>query len=393
MYPRMRRLAFTATGCLLLLSTTAHARAVTGAAPPPQPIWGGTVVEECGWPTTVYMDGCTGTLVHPEVVVFASHCMFFSGGSGPAFASFGETIDQPARQVATQSCTMFPGWVPDESGLGKDVAFCVLAEPILDVPIVPILMGCEAEVLAPGQEITLVGYGVTNNGSAGIKNEVVTTVNALEGAAEVNVGGNGTSSCNGDSGGPAYVRLPDGGWRVFGVTSRGVSGSCADASIYGLIHRHVQWIEDGSGIDVTPCHDADGTWNPSEACTEFPLDPGLGAAGWRAGCAAGRLSGPSITCGDPFEEEEGTGTTGEADTGLDESTSGSSSSDTGLLEGTATDSSTGIAVESSSSTSDGTDTAGADDEDTGCSCRAGARFPRALVLLLLAVPLLRRRRR
>jgi hypothetical protein len=183
MYPRMRCLAFAAAGGLLLLGATAHARAWTADPSPPQPIWGGTVVAECGWPTTVYMDGCTGTLVHPEVVVFASHCMFFSGGSGPALATFGEAIDEPTRQVATQSCTMFPGWFPDDTGLGKDVAFCVLAEPVVDVPIVPILMGCETAVLQPGQEITLVGYGVTNDGSAGVKNEVVTTVNALEGTA------------------------------------------------------------------------------------------------------------------------------------------------------------------------------------------------------------------
>jgi hypothetical protein len=390
----MRCLAYATAGCLLLLGATAHAEPSIAAPGAPQPIWGGTVVEACGWPTTVYMGGCTGTLVHPEVVVFASHCMFFGGGNGPAFASFGETIDQPAREVATQSCTMFPGWIPDESGLGKDVAFCVLAEPVVDVPIVPILMGCETEVLAPGQEITLVGYGVTNDGSTGIKHEVITTINALEGEAEINVGGSGTSSCNGDSGGPAYVRLLDGAFRVFGVTSRGISGSCADASIYGLIHRHVQWIEDTSGIDVTPCHDADGTWNPTDACTELPLDPGLGSAtGWRTGCAGGLLSGPSVTCGNPFGEE-GTGTTGEADTGLDDSDSGSSS-DTGLPGGTAADTTTGTAMDSTTTDGDGstsTDTAGTDDDTTTCSCRADAPFPRALVLLLLAAPLTRRRR-
>src|SRR5690606_4917360 len=146
------------------------------------------------------------------------------------------------------------------------------------------------------QPITLVGYGLTNTGSVGIKHEVTTVVNGFEGP-EINVGGNGTSSCNGDSGGPAYVQLSDGSWRVFGVTSRGTTGNCADESIYGLIHSHVQWIEDASGLDVTPCHDADGTWNPTETCTNFPLTPNIGETDWLQGCAALRLSTPSATCG------------------------------------------------------------------------------------------------
>lgn len=384
MVPVMHRLALATVGLLLLPSAAAQAEALRSAARPPQPIYGGTEVEPCGWPTTVFMDGCTGTLVHPELVVFASHCMFFAGGSGPEVVGFGESAQDLTREVATSSCTMYPGWVPDESGLGFDVAFCVLAEPVFDVPIVPILMGCETDVLQPGQEITLVGYGVTDDNVFGTKYEVVTTVNALEGETEINVGGNGTSSCNGDSGGPAYVQLDDGSWRAFGITSRGVSGNCADPSIYGLMHSHVPWIEEASGIDISPCHDADGSWNPSDACTEIPLTPDLGFTDWPAGCNGGRLSGPSASCGDPFVEG-GTGTTGEADTGLDD-TAGSSSSDTGLPGGTAAESS------STTTGSSTDDLPPAANEDTGCSCQSTPSRPSPLPLLLL-IPLARRRQR
>lgn len=31
-------------------------------------------------------------------------------------------------------------------------------------------------------------------------------------------------------------------------------------------------LEDTAGVDITPCHDADGTWNPTSACDEFPRD-------------------------------------------------------------------------------------------------------------------------
>lgn len=370
----------TTTGSLLV-GLTARATPITDSPTPPQPIAGGTEVEECGWPTAVTMLSgtslCTGTLVHPELVVFAAHCMYFSETS-PAVVGFGEALAPTAREVATQSCTMFPEWSPDAPGIASDVAFCVLAEPVLDVPIVPIAMGCEAEVLEPDQEVTLVGYGQTDTSPLGIKHEVVATLGTMVGETEVSIGGDGVGSCSGDSGGPAYVRLADGSWRVFGISSRGVG--CGDQGIYGLIHSHVQWIEDASGLDVTPCHDADGTWNPSEACTDFPLDPGLGTADWAAGCAT-PLSGPSATCGDPIEVED----TSSSDTGLDDS----GGSDTDPAGETTAGDTTG----SLDASSGGSDDAGATGADTGCGCRVRARPAGGLVPLLLALVLRRRRHR
>ncbi len=392
----------------LSLGLSAEARAEGLIPPPPQyepmPIYGGTEAGECDWPTTVYMDGCTGTLVHPQLVVFAAHCMFFAGGQGPDFAGFGESADSPARQVPIDQCTMYPGWTP--GGRGDDVAFCTLAEPVNDVPIVPILMGCETEILASGQPVTLVGFGVTESDVFGVKHAVQTTINSVLGA-EVNLGGGGTSSCNGDSGGPAYVQLEDGSWRVFGVTSRGTSGSCADESIYGLIHEHIELIESTAGLDVTPCHDVDGTWNPTEGCTGFPMNPGVGETPWAMGCAQTELSPPSMTCGDPIDGGPGTGDESGGDesggaesgeTGLD-GTAGTGASDTGLPGGTDGESgpiggSDGADPGRTASTA-GND-GGLDDEgpnvDT-CACRSEPARPSPLwLLLMLAAPLRRRRR-
>jgi len=395
----MRRswLRTTLVPCIALgLAATAHARSLVPPEPEPAPIYGGTVVEECGWPTTVSMGGCTGTLVHPEVVIFAAHCMFFSGGGAPPTVGFGESDFAISREVATQDCTMFPNWIPEESSYGTDVAFCRLAEPVLDVPIVPVLMGCETEILQPGQDVTLVGFGLTEIGEYGVKHEVVAQVNGFEGT-EINVGGGGTSSCNGDSGGPAYVQLEDGSWRVFGITSRGVSGDCYDQSIYGLIFEHAAWIESELGLDITPCHDADGTWNPSEACTAFPIEPRMGESGWELGCAQARLSGPSATCGAAFEPGEETGSTGAEDTGLDGSDTGDAEESTGGPGGTAGESgATGSdeGTTTGASTSNGGEPPQDDDGDQviTCTCRADAPTPGAAWLLLPLLLGLRRRR-
>lgn len=395
----MRPLHLTLTPLCLTLSVSVAAHASSQFELPPNPsnIYGGTAVEECGWPTTVTMEGCTGTLVSPDVVIFAAHCMFFAGEVGPAFVGFGETDFNPAREVATQSCTMFPNWIPEESSFGTDVAFCVLSEPVLDVPIVPILMGCETELLQPGQDITLVGFGVTDQGLFGVKHAVDTVVNGFEGP-EINVGGGGTSSCNGDSGGPAYIQLEDGTWRVFGITSRGTGPDCSLPSIYGLIHDHVAWIETESGFDITPCHDADGTWNPSDGCTEFPLDPDVGNTGWAQGCAVPRLSGPSATCGDPFDFGGSTGDTGDtgdsSDTGVD-GTAGDTT-ETGLPGGTAGSGATDDGPSpGSTTTTPGTGDGGAQDggdDVITCTCRSDAPTPTAAWLLLSLLPAARRRR-
>ncbi len=257
----------------------------------PQAIYGGTEVVECGWPTTVSMEGgCTGTLVHPQVVIYAQHCDI-----GYSRVFLGENINQPKRTVFTEFCRTFPGGGP---GTGGDFAFCKLSEPILDVPLVPVLMGCETELLKPGQPVTIVGFGEADNGPYGLKREVTTTINSIQGK-EISIGGGGKDSCYGDSGGPVYVQLADGTWRVFGITSYGQN--CGEGGMYSMMHIGMQWFEQETGLDLTPCHDADGTWAPSFDCQQFPSNPAAGGSKWPDGCAGGPAGAFSATCGAAFD--------------------------------------------------------------------------------------------
>jgi hypothetical protein len=193
-------------------------------------------------------------LIHPQIVAYAAHC-----GTNYPSIRFGDKISGGGGfSVATSHCRKYPGYTG--TGKGNDFAYCKLAQPVANYPIVAPAMGCETDMLEPGQAVTLVGFGNADNGPYGVKRQVVTQINQITSKNEAFIGGGGEDTCQGDSGGPAFVQLGDGSWRVFGITSYG--GTCGTGGYYSLMHLGVPWFESDSGIDVTPCTDESGTWNP-----------------------------------------------------------------------------------------------------------------------------------
>lgn len=265
-----------------------------------QRIVGGEPANACEWPTTVSLGGCTGTLVHPRVVIYAAHC-----GDSVGVVRFGETPSGGGRQAAVQACEVSPDYGTKP---GTDHAYCVLVErhAQTDIPIVPPLMGCETDILVPGAEVAVVGFGQDDFGKTGTKRKVTTTINSV--SAEASIGGEGKDSCYGDSGGPVYIRHPDGAWRVFGITSYGITADCGPGGWYSMMHAGMEWIEarvrDEYGIDLTVCHDADGTWRPGPECGGFPLEAEIGHGTWDNGCSGSPVSGFSNACGPGFDELE-----------------------------------------------------------------------------------------
>lgn len=283
-------------------STSADARSLVPSSPDPQPIVGGFDAQACQFPSAVAMMTaenhafCTGTLVHPEIVLYAGHC---HAAATTAYVAFGERADAPTRVVQTSECAAYPGYVDTATSI--DLAYCRLVEPVTDVPIVPIATGCELDALDVGDTLTIVGFGASDaswgeNGEptgltgGGIKRYTTQTVEAVDLAGnDLVLVGDGSSACFGDSGGPVFLELPDGSWRVLGAAStaygsEGQPKPCGYGVVYELAFTELDWFESATGADVTPCHEGD-VFQPGPGCGGFPAAPGEIGHTWANGCA------------------------------------------------------------------------------------------------------------
>lgn len=263
------------------------------------PIVSGSSVEECGWPTTVFVDGCTATLIHERAISTAQHC------GTPSTAMFCESMGGPSRSIPILGCV----------GEGSmDAQICELGEPVTQLPVTPVLFGCEIDrYMVVGQPVVIAGFGETAYGvGGGIKYWADQTITGVEPERTIiGDGGDGTSPCRGDSGGPVFLQVDDGSWRVFGTVFQGTTGlPCNSAANFQRIDLVVPHFERERGVDITPCFDGStGAWEPGSDCGGFFAGDHTGHGGWSDWCSGTPACGYSSQCGPAYDS----GSDGDAD--------------------------------------------------------------------------------
>lgn len=216
---------------------------------------------------------CTGTLVTPDVVVSAAHCLLTPGRYekfGPperpenVYVVVGATDALAATDYHNvSSLTPHPAF-PAAAYMGgdpltneMDVGVLVLSEPVRGATPAPILDPARLDgVLVPGTMLDTAGYGTTD--PAGMRENSQLYLAQMpyvrRSESELIAGERGgPDTCFGDSGGPLYADTPE-GVRLLGITSRGAdpdSYMCGSGTIFTIAPAQLAWLEMTSGRMLT----------------------------------------------------------------------------------------------------------------------------------------------
>jgi uncharacterized protein (TIGR03382 family) len=266
------------------------------------PVIGGTPVEAGEWPDAVAVlsrtAACTGTLIAPDVVLTAGHCI----DDDPVVALVGSVdFGRPGGEaIRIRAALAYPDW-----RRSYDVGIVVL-DHAAAAPSRAVAAACTArEYLVEGSTVRLVGFGLTRRSGTGDNTRLhearIPVVDAtcsddpacnprVSPGGEFTAGGDGPDACFGDSGGPVYLDTPAGP-ALIGVVSRGeaiTDRPCGDGGIYVRADKVVSWIQrvTGEAVERTRCAgagDEGGLAGWADPSGEVDIPDGGCAAGGGAG--------------------------------------------------------------------------------------------------------------
>ena len=250
---------------------------------------------------------CTGELVSPHVVLTAAHC---TGGENPSVtnatwrvffgADFGKAT--AAQLLPVKEAHFDPQFSVNALPGGHDIGVAILQNPA-PPSVTPLRMNRAAlDATADGKAVRFVGYGLDNataQTGAGVKRQTTTTL-ADHSDLLLHFTDGTHETCNGDSGGPAFMTI--GGQEVIvGLTSFG-DVNCNQGgydtrvdTMAAWVDPYVQQFDPGFSVGPTPTSPpstpptpSGGTQSPPTSSVTPTPPSSSGAGGVGASCVSDR---------------------------------------------------------------------------------------------------------
>ena len=209
---------------------------------------------------------CGGTLIAPETVLTAAHCV-----EGVSISRISAVVGREhlstsdGQRAGISQIIVHPDY--DAESLDSDIAILILQDTVVELPI-GYLTDANEGLASPGEIATVIGWGTTREGGFAVDNvreaQVPIVSNAVANLPQ-SYGGDitdhmlaagfaagGVDSCQGDSGGPMIVSDAEGNPQLAGIVSWGEG--CGRANKYGIYTRVAEfapWIDEQIGINST----------------------------------------------------------------------------------------------------------------------------------------------
>ena len=250
-------------GALWAACGSCHVRSQTSA----DKIIGGRETSE--WPAVGYLARnndmwCTATLIAPNKILTAAHCVSPRNGRDVYSFHVGPKVGA-TRAYGVSKVVAHPKYDSDASHY--DIAYLELAETVPEA-ILPVASSLGA--VPVGEELLLIGYGRNQppasgaGGGSGIKRRGLTKIVAVN-ETKIRAQVAGVSSCNGDSGGPALFTRPDGSVAIVGVVSCG-DFTCGSYGVYTRTDRFRTFLGLSTEADFNQDLSRCGATTPRGAC-------------------------------------------------------------------------------------------------------------------------------